>query len=310
MTPSVQREKLNMSEKTKKTSRCREKDLTEDMKQKPKEQKKTKYTEEKPSVKSTRKEKPTKNVTEEIDKQQRTPTENKKATVQGAEGKKCGGRTNATEQETTHPETPKDATNDPLKTIKAKTPGRKNKLAVKFAEETKVQPQTQNNTTNASVQITKRKTCAGKIKPEEENAKEKTKTQPETPQDTTKASIQTAGPKTCAGKAKKCRGEATKMQPDTLKDTTEACVPQDRREDKAAVDSILRTTLEKLKIKRNDRSDAAEVVNSIKRKIIMHLKQNTECFKEVEDPLHTGSYYENLKVSPDSLKQVPSCIIS
>uniref|UniRef100_A0A0F8C1Y4 Mab-21-like nucleotidyltransferase domain-containing protein n=1 Tax=Larimichthys crocea TaxID=215358 RepID=A0A0F8C1Y4_LARCR len=32
----------------------------------------------------------------------------------------------------------------------------------------------------------------------------------------------------------------------------------------------------------------------------MHLKQNTVCFKEVEEPLRTGSYYENLKISnPD-----------
>uniref|UniRef100_A0A8C9Y5R2 Cyclic GMP-AMP synthase n=1 Tax=Sander lucioperca TaxID=283035 RepID=A0A8C9Y5R2_SANLU len=75
------------------------------------------------------------------------------------------------------------------------------------------------------------------------------------------------------------------------------CVPQERCEDK--VNSILNKTLENLKIKRDERSDAAEVINTIVKTISMHLRRNTQCFKEVEE-LRTGSYYENLKISnPD-----------
>lgn len=71
--------------------------------------------------------------------------------------------------------------------------------------------------------------------------------------------------------------------------------------DGAAVDSILYKTLEKLKIKRNDRANAAEAINEIKKKIITHLRSNSQCFKNVEEPLGTGSYYENVKVGLDDL---------
>lgn len=234
--------------------------------QKPKEQKKTNNTAEKPSVQSTRKEMTTKHFTEEIIKQQRTDTDKKNAPVQGTEVKTCAGRAKTTEQSAgaiakTQP--PKDTTND-------------------------------------SLPVTKAKRCAGKAKSPQQLAEETIKIKPETPKVPTEASIKPKNTKRRPGKAKSPERDTdgtTKMQQETLKDTKKACVAKDRYEDKAAVDSILYTTLEKLKIRKNHRSDAAVVVNEIVKNIRMHLKQKTECFKEVEDSLHTGSYYENLKVS-------------
>ncbi|XP_070833966.1 cyclic GMP-AMP synthase [Chaetodon trifascialis] len=304
-------------------------------KEKPKKQKKTNYTEEAPSVQRTRKEKSPKHFTEETNKQRRAPTENTKAKNCGGRAK----ATEQSAEEMMQPEATKDTTKDPQKTTKAKTCGGKTKSEERNTEKmTKAQPKTPKDTTNASAQITKPKTCAGKIKSEEKSAEEMTNMQPETPKDTTKdplkttkaqtcaektkmavqfaeetvktppetlndirnAAVQPAKPKRCAGKAKKAGDEATNMQPEALKDTTKVRAPQDRSEDKAAVDAVLRTTLEKLKIRRDDRSGAAEVVNNVEKEIITHLKKNTRCFKDVEDPLNTGSYYENLKIcNPD-----------
>lgn len=271
--------------------------------QKPKEQKKTNNTTEKPSVQSTRKEMTTKHFTEEIIKQQRTDTDKKNAPVQGTEVKTCAGRAKTTEQSAgaiakTQTATPKDTTKDSLKTTKEKTGG-KAKSPVGFTEEMrKTQPPTE--TTNDPLQVTKAKNCAGKAKSPQELAEEAIKIKPETPKVPTEASIKTKNTKRHPGKVKSPERDTdgtTKMQQETLKDTKKACVAQDRYEDRAAVDSILNTTLEKLKIRKNHRSDAAEVINKIVKNILVHLKQKTECFKEVEDPLRTGSYYENLKVS-------------
>ncbi|XP_067092955.1 cyclic GMP-AMP synthase [Osmerus mordax] len=63
--------------------------------------------------------------------------------------------------------------------------------------------------------------------------------------------------------------------------------------------AILRSTLDKLKIKMADKSESSRKVNDIVNHIMDHMKTNTECFREVKD-LRTGSYYENLKISnPD-----------
>ncbi|XP_010890617.3 LOW QUALITY PROTEIN: cyclic GMP-AMP synthase [Esox lucius] len=63
-------------------------------------------------------------------------------------------------------------------------------------------------------------------------------------------------------------------------------------------DKILITTLHQLKIKSKQRSESAFVVNEVVKHIIDHMKR-TDCFKNV-NPLRTGSYYENLKISnPD-----------
>ncbi|KAM4607063.1 cyclic GMP-AMP synthase [Polymixia lowei] len=63
--------------------------------------------------------------------------------------------------------------------------------------------------------------------------------------------------------------------------------------------NILSKTLDKLKIKMIDKSEASRIVNGIIKDIMDYLKRNTECFTEVTD-LRTGSYYENVKISnPD-----------
>uniref|UniRef100_UPI0037E89103 cyclic GMP-AMP synthase n=1 Tax=Semicossyphus pulcher TaxID=241346 RepID=UPI0037E89103 len=140
-----------------------------------------------------------------------------------------------------------------------------------------------------------------------------TKTQPKTPTDTTKDLMKAEKAKPSVRKAKSPQEfiEVSDVQPETPKDTTKDLikaekakpkgrVPQKKREDKTSEDSILSTTLEKLKIKRQEKSDASKVVNNLIDHIIAHMKQNTLCFKEVQEPLRTGSYYENLKISnPD-----------
>lgn len=62
-------------------------------------------------------------------------------------------------------------------------------------------------------------------------------------------------------------------------------------------DSVLQSVLGKLKIRAKDKSDASKIVNDFIENLIKYLKNHSTCFKEVEDPLRTGSYYENLKVS-------------
>jgi len=59
---------------------------------------------------------------------------------------------------------------------------------------------------------------------------------------------------------------------------------------------VLKATIEKLKIKKFERSNASSCVNDITDKVIAHLKQNTTWCTDIER-LGTGSYYENLKVS-------------
>ncbi|XP_005811273.2 cyclic GMP-AMP synthase [Xiphophorus maculatus] len=67
-----------------------------------------------------------------------------------------------------------------------------------------------------------------------------------------------------------------------------------------SVDSVLQSTLRKLKIRVKDKSDTSKVVNDFIENLIQHLKKETVCFQEVDEPLRTGSYYENLKISdPD-----------
>ncbi|XP_032396898.1 cyclic GMP-AMP synthase isoform X2 [Etheostoma spectabile] len=231
--------------------------------QKPKAQRKAVHFEEKPCVQSSCEDKTTKPFTEKTNKQQSTPTEVTNAPVQGT--KACAYRAETTDVSAEKvTKTPKDTTKDSLKPIKVQK-------------------------------------CGGKAKSPEANSEGLMKVvQPEAPKDTMETSIKTTKAKKCAGKAKspgKIKETTTKMQPETPKPTTKACVPQEKCEDK--VNSILNKTLENLKIKRDDRSDAAEVINTIVKTISMHLKQNTQCFKEVEE-LRTGSYYENLKISnPD-----------
>lgn len=92
-------------------------------------------------------------------------------------------------------------------------------------------------------------------------------------------------------KAKACAGRTKPSE-----QTTKTLKRQDTSEEKI-MDDILSTTLRNLRIKRNDKAEAANVVNKITRTIMDHLKKETICFKDIQEPLRTGSYYENLKVS-------------
>ncbi|XP_070772362.1 cyclic GMP-AMP synthase [Enoplosus armatus] len=205
-------------------------------------------------------------------------------------------------QSTGKDKTTKPFTEAPVQGTKAKTYTGRAKTTEQPAEGiTKTQPAIPKDTTKDSLKTTKVKTRG--VKAKSPVAEVTTNTHPPTPKETTKASIKTKKAKTCTDKAnspEEFTEKTTKRQPATPKDTMKACVPQDSCDDKAAVDSLLRTTLELIKIKRNERADAAEVVNKIINQIIVHLKKKTLCFKEVEEPLRTGSYYENLKISnPD-----------
>ncbi len=240
-----------------------------------KEQKKTNHTKEQLSVHDTRKEKPAKHFTEETSRQQQTPVEKKKAA--GINAKTYAGRTKETDQSSektkkTQPETQKDS-------IKAITCGGKTKMA----------PETSKDNTKACLQTTK-----AKEKPTVRSVEEKTQKQPQTTKATTDGTVQTTKPKTCPPRRIK---SPENFKDETLKGTTKALVPQDRCKDKAVVDSLLHTTLQQLKIRAKERSDAAEVVNSLINNIVKHLKKKSTYFIEVEEPLRTGSYYENLKVS-------------
>lgn len=62
---------------------------------------------------------------------------------------------------------------------------------------------------------------------------------------------------------------------------------------------VLKATIDKLKIKKNERSNASSCVNDITDKVIAFLKRNTTWCEEIER-LRTGSYYENVKIcEPD-----------
>lgn len=127
--------------------------------------------------------------------------------------------------------------------------------------------------------------------------------------------------KPCARSATK-EGDQDKLPSEELKPPSkemsmDECVKQNTQELAQTVkDNImdpgetLNTTLEKLKIKRAERSENAKIINTIIKLILDHMKENTICFRAVKD-LRTGSYYENLKISnPDEfdvMLTVPDC---
>ncbi|KAL3971799.1 polymeric immunoglobulin receptor [Sarotherodon galilaeus] len=169
----------------------------------------------------------------------------------------------------------KDPTEDSVDTVKAKACGTKPKLrkqennpdpAAKMQNEQyfetipKAEQQTRKNAREASEQTTKKARDA-KLQVEVQSAEQDTKVAPGKSQDLKR---------------------------------------KDMTEEKASTDYILKETLKKMKIKMIDKVNAAEVINAIIQNIINHLKQNTLSFKEVQEPLKTGSYYENLKIcNPD-----------
>uniref|UniRef100_A0A668SAN8 Cyclic GMP-AMP synthase n=1 Tax=Oreochromis aureus TaxID=47969 RepID=A0A668SAN8_OREAU len=128
---------------------------------------------------------------------------------------------------------------------------------------------------------------------------------------TEEASEQTTKTEISAGKAKsppaKARDAKPKVEVQSAEQDTKVAPGKsqdlkrkDMTKEKASTDYILKETLEKIRIKMIDKVNAAEVINAIIQNIINHLKQNTSSFKEVQEPLKTGSYYENLKIcNPD-----------
>lgn len=65
------------------------------------------------------------------------------------------------------------------------------------------------------------------------------------------------------------------------------------------LDKVLQATIEKLKIKKSERSKASSCVNKIRDEVISHLKRNMSWCQDIES-LPTGSYYENVKIcEPD-----------
>ncbi|KAM7408377.1 hypothetical protein PAMA_002207 [Pampus argenteus] len=274
-------------------------DTTKEQKPKKRQQKKPNHTGEKPSAHSTSSEGTTKLSTAEIGEIHKRATDNTKPSVQGARPKNSASRAKSPklfEEEITkmQPEKPKDTTKAKKYTDRTKSPEQFTEVIKKR------EPETTKGTTRNSVQVTKVKTCVGRTKSPKQLKQEKTtQMQPEPTEDTTKDLVQITKVKVHVGRTKSPENsteETMKRQQKPFKDTAEACAP----DDKAGANSILYTTLEKLKIKKNDRADAAKVINNIVKHIKEHLKKNSQCFNEVHEPLNTGSYYENLKISnPD-----------
>ncbi|XP_026212560.1 cyclic GMP-AMP synthase [Anabas testudineus] len=228
-----------------------------------------------------------------------TPNSHRKARVEGT-GAKIKEKSTPQSSEETKIQ-PKDTTKNSPKSARTKECSGRKKSPEQFPGD--VQPQRPKDTTKAYLKTTKAKTCSDNPKSPEEFGQETTRTksqkhlateiQPEMQKDTRKASFKST-------KGKTFTEDSVNIQPETTEYMTTTCIMQDRCEDNTAVDTILSATLEKLKIKRNDRAIAAKVINEIKKYIFKHLKDNTVSFKDVEEPLCTGSYYENVKISnPD-----------
>ncbi|XP_069568405.1 cyclic GMP-AMP synthase [Brachyistius frenatus] len=294
-----------------------EKQIETTNKQKPKkrEQKQPNHTEKKLSAPGTRK-KEANHFTGENSEQQRTPP------GQGTTAKTCAARTKTGEQSakemtTIQPDIPEDTTKNSPKTTKATKCSGIAKSPKQSAEKMTPQPDTLKGTA---------KTCGGKAKSKDKFAEEMTCVLPETPKYTTKAPRENTKGKACGNEAKQAifaedttetqpeQFKEMKTQPQTPKKTTKAKTyagkvkseetttiqPEDstksRLAERAPVDKVLNDTLKKLKIKMHDKSNTAKIINNITDKIVKHLKQKTQYFKEVEEPLRTGSYYENLKI--------------
>uniref|UniRef100_A0A3Q3AYY7 Cyclic GMP-AMP synthase a n=2 Tax=Kryptolebias marmoratus TaxID=37003 RepID=A0A3Q3AYY7_KRYMA len=216
------------------------------------------------------------------DQQKRKQTEAKPHVA-----KSIGGRTANHVTEAT-----KEQRDLPVDSAKAKTRARKTSMETTPGHATntqlKLKPDTPKDITKASLNITKVKAQVERpTKTEGQPPVEKMKTQPRTAATKTAAAAKV---KTCANKAAQGRTEA---QPDG---------PEESRKNKAEdnVDSVLRMTLDKLKIRKKDKCDASQVINGFKKDLFKYLKDKSESFKNVEEPLRTGSYYENLKISyPD-----------
>nr|XP_015800200.2 cyclic GMP-AMP synthase [Nothobranchius furzeri] len=110
-----------------------------------------------------------------------------------------------------------------------------------------------------------------------------------------KTATQTKTP--AAMKAKKCNDKVLQKRTEALLVKTYNS-SKDRTDDD--VDCTLKKILENLKIRSKERSDSSQVINYFMKHLIEYLKDHSIRFKNVKEPLRTGSYYENLKISnPD-----------
>uniref|UniRef100_A0A3Q2CRK7 Cyclic GMP-AMP synthase a n=2 Tax=Cyprinodon variegatus TaxID=28743 RepID=A0A3Q2CRK7_CYPVA len=105
-------------------------------------------------------------------------------------------------------------------------------------------------------------------------------------------------------KAKIKREPEKKNKKAAEESNNKACAvkPGQRMKGKADLsgDALLRSILSNLKIKTKNKAEAAKVVNEFIENLIKYLKKDTLHFREVDESLRTGSYYENLKISdPD-----------
>ncbi|XP_076015258.1 cyclic GMP-AMP synthase-like [Genypterus blacodes] len=100
--------------------------------------------------------------------------------------------------------------------------------------------------------------------------------------------------------AKKEKEEETMKKQDAQKKKEEETMKKQDAKKEKEEERLLRTTLNALRIKMKDKAKAAAVINKLISDIMEHLKKNTVCFKDVQQKLGTGSYYENLKIAdPD-----------
>ncbi|XP_042592929.1 cyclic GMP-AMP synthase isoform X2 [Cyprinus carpio] len=104
--------------------------------------------------------------------------------------------------------------------------------------------------------------------------------------------------KTDASDAQDASPAVSAHSPDSQKKSAEQTAMRGPRVDDT-LGKVLKATIDKLKIKKNERSNASSCVNDITDKVIAHLKRNTTWCEEIER-LRTGSYYENVKIcEPD-----------
>lgn len=152
-----------------------------------------------------------------------------------------------------------------------------------------LKPETPKDITNASLKIPAVKPPNGKAKLQVHFTKD-LNTEVKQPVQKIQTDLSAAAAATKLGAAnmtreKKCANKTacgrTEVQPDGTQDK----------------ERILRMTLDKLKIKKVDTSEATKVVNDFMKQLIKYLKSNSKSFKEVGEPLRTGSQYEHLKVS-------------
>uniref|UniRef100_A0A672I0L7 Cyclic GMP-AMP synthase n=1 Tax=Salarias fasciatus TaxID=181472 RepID=A0A672I0L7_SALFA len=244
---------------------------TREQKPKKRETKEPRHSTERPSVQD-RKEEKTNQCTAGLNEQG--------LASRGARGKTCAGR--ATPSQATPPVQPDMPEGLQAGCVNTRRQRKCNGIA-KSQEGPADEPQ------EPSESIMKPKQNGRKARAAENLTEEMTKLQPET-----------SRAKPHAGKLNGIKVEPEQLQEGDLQKTgskkdkikadmmPEAPQKSSQSEETKAMNSFLNNTLETLKIKKDDKSKTAKVVNEIIKNI------------KVEEPLRTGSYYENLKISsPD-----------